>query len=51
METTCPACGSIIGECDSECPTCGWYEYEGDEPLDPADLDLLHVDLGVVCYA
>lgn len=50
MHGICPACGETLGTLDLECPTCGWYEYEGDEPLDPDDLDLLHVDLATVCY-
>lgn len=48
MQNLCPACGSIIGELDDVCSTCGWYEYEGDEPLDAADLDLLHIDLTTI---
>lgn len=50
MQNLCPACGELLSELATECPTCGWYEFEGDEPLDPADLDLLHIDLATVCY-
>lgn len=46
----CEACGSPLDVLETECSVCGWFEDEGDEPLDPDDLELLHLDLATIGY-